>query len=266
VNRAGPIDPPPVLAPAADRLELIDPVFISDLHLSADRPLTLTAFRRFVREVAARHRELLILGDLFDAWVGDDGLADPTAETACGSLAELTASGVRLFLMHGNRDLMLGSGFARRTGAVLLADPAVATIAGSPVLLSHGDVWCTRDERFQRFRATSRSPAWQRAFLWLPLTLRRALVAHARSKSERHKRMKANDIMDVTPEAIHGALRRAGAATMIHGHTHRPARHDFVLDGRPVRRIVLPDWDFEAAPPRGGYLRFSGAEPVADSF
>jgi UDP-2,3-diacylglucosamine hydrolase len=259
------IDPPPVLAPAVDRLELADPVFISDLHLSAARPKTQEAFRRFIRSVAAHHRELLILGDLFDAWVGDDDLADATARSTCEALGELTANGVRVFLMHGNRDLLLGNGFARRIGAALLIDPTVATIGGLQVLMAHGDAWCTQDQPYQRFRARSRRPSWQRGFLHLPLVLRRAFVAHARSHSERHKRLKAAEIMDVAPDAIDAALRNAGVATMIHGHTHRPAQHDFMLDGAPARRIVLTDWDFDVSPPRGGYLRFEGADPVAAS-
>jgi UDP-2,3-diacylglucosamine hydrolase len=258
------IDPPPVLAPEVDRVDLANPVFISDLHLSATRPKTQEAFRRFTRSVAVRNRELLILGDLFDAWVGDDDLADATARSTCEALGELTAAGVRVFLMHGNRDLLLGNGFARRINAALLLDPTVATIGGLQVLLGHGDAWCTQDQPYQRFRTRSRKPSWQRGFLRLPLVLRRAFVAHARAHSEHHKRMKAAEIMDVAPDAIDAALRNAGVATMIHGHTHRPAQHDFMLDGAPARRIVLADWDFDVSPPRGGYLRFDGAEPVAE--
>ncbi|MGE5338281.1 MAG: UDP-2,3-diacylglucosamine diphosphatase [Gemmatimonadota bacterium] len=266
IPAAGLVDPPPALAPTVDRVGLADPVFISDLHLGADHPRTLDAFLRFMREAAPVHRELVILGDLFEYWAGDDDLPDPVAEIACIALAELARRGLSIFVMHGNRDLLLGRGFAQHVGATLLADPTVAEIGGRRVLLSHGDAYCTRDEPYQRFRAQARDPAYQRAFLARPLAERKAFIGQARAQSEHNKRMKAADIMDVTDDAIVAAMRAGGVTTMIHGHTHRPARHEFVLDRSPAQRLVLPDWDFDASPVRGGYLRFAGGEPVAEDF
>ena len=264
MTAAGLIDPPPVLAPTVDRVTLVDPVFISDLHLSADHPRTLQAFERFVRESAPRFAELLILGDLFEAWVGDDDLDEPAAQAVCAALAALSGRGVRLFIMHGNRDLLLGRGFAQRVGATLLADPTIATIADRSVLLAHGDAYCTLDEPYQRFRAQTHDANFQRNFLSQPLPARRAYVAQARAQSQQHKRMEAADIMDVTPQAIESALRTAASRLIVHGHTHRPAMHDLLVDETAARRVVLTDWDFDVDPPRGGYLRFIGSEPVAE--
>ena len=260
------VDPPPALAPAADRVDLADPVFISDLHLGADHPRTLDAFLRFMRALAPGHRELVILGDLFEYWAGDDDLSDPVAQAVCGALAEAARRGQRVFVMHGNRDLLLGRGFAQHAGATLLADPTLAAIGATRALLAHGDAYCTLDEPYQRFRAQARDPAYQRRFLGRALAERKAFIGQARARSEENKRMQAADIMDVTPEAIRAALRAAGVTLMIHGHTHRPAQHEFVLERAPAQRCVLPDWDFDAAPVRGGYLRFAGGTPVAQGF
>lgn len=260
------IDPPPALAPATERIELADPVFISDLHLSADHPRTLDAFLRFAREVAPNHRELVILGDLFEYWAGDDDLADPVAQVVASALIELARSGRRVYLMRGNRDLLIGHAFVQHIGATLLADPVLAGIGGLRVLLAHGDAYCTLDEPYQRFRAQTHDPAFQRGFLARPLAERKAFIGQARSQSESAKRAKAADIMDVTPDAIRAALRAAGVTLMIHGHTHRPAQHDFVLDHAPAQRLVLPDWDYDATPVRGGYIRFAGGAPVAEDF
>lgn len=266
ITAADLIDPPPALAATADRVTLVDPAFVSDLHLGADHPRTLEAFLRFVRDVAPNHRELVILGDLFEYWSGDDDLPDPVAQVVCNALIEYAHGGGRVFLMQGNRDLLLGRFFAQHIGATLLADPTLATIGEQRMLLSHGDAYCTRDEPYQRFRAQVRDPAYQRVFLARPLAERKAFIGQARAHSESDKRMKAADIMDVTDEAIRTAMRGAAVTLMIHGHTHRPAAHPFVLDHAPALRLVLPDWDFDAGPVRGGYLRFAGGEPVAEPF
>jgi UDP-2,3-diacylglucosamine hydrolase len=266
ISAASLIDPVPASAPATDRLTLADPVFISDLHLGPDLPRTIDAFLRFTREVAPNHRELLILGDLFEYWAGDDDLADPVAQIVCGALTELARHGLRLCLMHGNRDLLLGHDFAHHAGATLIADPTLATIGDFGVLLSHGDAWCTRDIDYQRFRAQSRAVERQREFLSQPLAARKAFIGQARAASEHGKRMKAADIMDVTPTAVADALRQAGVTRVIHGHTHRPALHDFVLDGAPASRYVLSDWDFDVTPVRGGYVRVAGGELIAEPF
>jgi len=244
----------PALAPAVDRLALADALFVSDLHLTEGGPRTLARFRRFLAEQARAHAELVVLGDLFEFWAGDDATDDPVGHAVADALASTSAAGVRVFLMHGNRDLLLGEDFARRAGATLLKDPTCAMIAGGAVLLAHGDVYCTLDLDYQRFRAQVRNPDFQRAFLAKSLAERRAFIGQARVASEAGKQAKSMEIMDVTPAAIDEALRRSGVTRMIHGHTHRPATHRFELDGAAAERWVLPDWDFDGTVARGGYL------------
>lgn len=252
------IDPVPALAAHLDTVALRDPVFVSDLHLSEGQPATLARFLRFTREVAAMRGELVILGDLFEYWAGDDDLGSGIGRAVADALRALAGRGVAVFVMHGNRDLLLGRGFAQAAHATLLADPTLAGLPGRRVLLAHGDVHCTRDADYQRFRARVRDPHWQREFLSQPLAERRAFVGAARAASEADKRAKPTDIMDVTPEAIDAALRAAGLAVMIHGHTHRPAVHRWTLDGRAAERWVLPDWDFDVAAARGGFVECAG--------
>lgn len=252
-------DPPPALAVEATTAPLADPVFISDLHLASARPRTAQRFLRFMREDAPRHRELVILGDLFEFWIGDDAL--PSVQPVIAALADATSRGQRLLLMHGNRDPLLGHDFARVTGGTLLADPIVVEVAGEATLLSHGDAWCTRDVAYQQFRAMVRDPEFQREFLSKALDERVAVARSARLQSESEKSVKAMDIMDVTPEAVEAALRVAGVRRIIHGHTHRPAAHVLPLDGELAERWVLPDWDLDDAAPRGGFLDFVDAKP-----
>lgn len=247
-------DPVPALAADVDAIALRDPVFISDLHLSEAQPVTLARFLRFAREIAAAHRELVILGDLFEYWAGDDDLDAGVGRTVADALRALAGRGVAVFVMQGNRDLLLGRGFAQAARATLLGDPTRAALPDGTVLLAHGDTYCTRDAEYQRFRAQVRDPDWQRGFLARSLGERRAFVGAARAASESVRKEKPMDIMDVTPEAIDAALQAAGVATMIHGHTHRPAVHRWTLDGRAAERRVLPDWDLDGAPARGGYL------------
>lgn len=248
------LDPVPALAADVDVIALRDPLFISDLHLSEAQPATLERFLRFTREVAATHSELVILGDLFEYWAGDDDLDSGIGRPVADALRAIAEQGVAVFLMHGNRDLLLGRAFAEAARATLLGDPTRATLPDGTVLLAHGDTYCTRDADYQRFRAQVRDPDWQRGFLARSLGERRAFIGAARAASESVRKAKPMDIMDVTPEAIDAALHAAGLATMIHGHTHRPAVHRWTLDGRAAERWVLPDWDFDAAPARGGYL------------
>jgi len=256
-------DPLPVQLAGLVRVALADPLFISDLHLSAAGPATLRRFLRFCAEEASRHAELLILGDLFEYWIGDDALSDDeVARAVAAALRTLTDRGRRVHVMHGNRDLLLGAGFLRATGAQLLADPCVATIAGREVLLAHGDAWCTQDTDYMRFRATVRQEATQRQFLAGPRAARLAFMGAARQQSEAGKQEKSMAIMDVTPAAVDDALRVAGQTMLIHGHTHRPATHRFELDGRPAERRVLPDWDFDAQPVRGGAIGVKDGELV----
>jgi UDP-2,3-diacylglucosamine hydrolase len=252
-------DPPPVLAVVATAPPLLDPLFISDLHLAPERPRTLRRFLQFLREDAPRHRELAILGDLFEFWIGDDAAA--SARSVIDALAECTANGVRLLLMHGNRDPLLGPDFAAATNGTLIADPIVVDVVGTPTLLSHGDAWCTRDAAYQRFRAMTREPQFQREFLSKSLDDRIAFARSMRMQSESAKSAKAMDIMDVTPEAVVAALREAGVRRIIHGHTHRPASHVADLGDALAERWVLPDWDLDDAEPRGGFLEFHDGSP-----
>lgn len=250
---------PPALAVESTTAPLVDPVFISDLHLAAERPRTIQRFLRFMREDAVAHPELVILGDLFEFWIGDDAgaAAAPIIET----LARSARAGQRILVMHGNRDLLLGQAFAQAIGGRLLADPIVVDIAGTRTLLSHGDAWCTRDVAYQQFRAMVREPGFQREFLARPIAERIAVARSARMQSETEKAVKAMDIMDVTPEAIVDALANAGVARLIHGHTHRPGVHVHDVEGRRAERWVLPDWDCEGAEPRGGFLDFARGQP-----
>jgi len=252
-------DPPPVLAVAATAAPLVDPLFISDLHLAAERPRTIARFLRFLAEDAPGHRELVVLGDLFEFWIGDDAAA--AARPIVDGLAAYSARGRRLLLMHGNRDPLLGHAFAAATGGTLLADPVVVEVAGTPTLLSHGDAWCTLDVAYQRFRATVREPAFQRDFLSKTIDERIAFARGLRMQSDSEKSAKAADIMDVTPDAVVGALRAAGVRRIIHGHTHRPASHVVELGDALAERWVLPDWDLDAAEPRGGFLEFVEGRP-----
>jgi UDP-2,3-diacylglucosamine hydrolase len=241
-------------------VQLRDPVFISDLHLTQERPHTVQRFLRLVEEVGSKGRELVILGDLFEYWAGDEEAAEGIGAVVSGALRSLTRGGTPLYVMHGNRDGLLGDGFARATGAVFLADPCRAALGGVATLLAHGDAYCTLDTAYQAFRRRARDPFWQRLFLALPLAARRALMGQVRRLSEGGKKTMAAQIMDVTPEAIEQALRSAGLRRMIHGHTHRPAVHRLDLDGQTAERWVLSDWDFEAEPLRGGYLQVTGGE------
>jgi UDP-2,3-diacylglucosamine hydrolase len=259
--------PPPALAATTDRVVLAQPVFISDLHLSAAQPRTRARFLRFLSETAPAFRELVILGDLFEFWIGDDELHDADGElgrTVAAALNALSAGGTRVLVMHGNRDLLLGAGFAQAAGAELLADPARADIGGMPTLLAHGDVYCTRDAEYQQFRAQVRDPQWQRGFLSQSLETRRAFVGAARARSVAHKKETPLEIMDVTPAEIDNALRTARVTRMIHGHTHRPATHRFIVDGAAAERWVLPDWDYDTDAPRGGLIRADGGRLVAE--
>jgi UDP-2,3-diacylglucosamine hydrolase len=163
--------------------------------------------------------------------------------------------------MHGNRDPLLGHAFAAATGGLLLADPIVVDVAGTPTLLSHGDAWCTRDADYQRFRRMTRDPQFQRDFLAKPIEERIAFARGLRMQSQTAKSTKAADIMDVTPEAITAALRKAGVQRIIHGHTHRPAAHVVDLGNALGERWVLPDWDLDDAEPRGGFLEFVEGRP-----
>lgn len=250
---------PPVLAVDREVGPLVDPVVISDLHLTAARPHTVARFLRFMRQDAPAHPELVILGDLFEYWIGDDAAAE--AAPIIDALSAATRSGQRLLVMHGNRDPLLGREFARGTGATLIADPIVVDVAGTRTLLTHGDAWCTLDVDYQRMRATVRQPQFQSDFLAKPIAERVAFARGLRMQSETEKALKAADIMDVTLVAVLAGAREAQVTRIIHGHTHRPAAHVHPVDDSSVERWVLPDWDLDDSPPRGGFLDFVDGHP-----
>jgi len=216
-------------------------LFVSDLHLDASEPASGAQFIDFLDTRAASAEALYILGDLFETWVGDDD-DEPHRDRICSALAHLTRHGVPCYVMHGNRDFLLQSGFERRSGARLIVDPIIVDLYGEAVLLTHGDALCTADRPYQLLRAVVRNPRWQQRFLRLPLALRRALAEQARAGSQRHTQRTAGEIMDTDDEVVAAAMRACGVRALIHGHTHRPAVHQFTLDGLPARRIVLGAW------------------------
>ena len=216
-------------------------LFISDLHLDASRPHITRLFVEFVRTEAAQADALYILGDLFEAWIGDDA-SDETADKVAAALSDLHARGVPCFFIHGNRDFLLGDAYARRARMTLLPDPCVIEIEGERVLLMHGDTLCTDDAPYQSFRAQSRDSAWQRAFLARPIAERQAFAAHARAESQRYTRAAGDAITDVNATAVHDALRAYQVRRLIHGHTHRPAVHAIEDTSLTAERIVLGDW------------------------
>jgi UDP-2,3-diacylglucosamine hydrolase len=225
-------------------------LFISDLHLQESHPHTAEAFFRFLEDHAAHAQQLYLLGDIFEYWAGDDDLATPFHARVIAALRSLGDAGVEVFWMAGNRDFLVGGGFAEAAGLRLLDEPHVATIAGQRIALVHGDAECTLDIKYMEFRAMVRAKAWQEQFLAMPLAQRKAIIAGLREGSREAHTTKSCDIMDVTPGAIDALFEATGAEVLIHGHTHRPALH---LHGAK-RRYVLPDWECDVQPPRGGWI------------
>jgi len=217
-------------------------LLISDLHLEEQRPDITRAFLRFLETRASGAEALYILGDFFEVWIGDDGMT-PYQHQIAAALRALSESGTRLYLMHGNRDFMIGQAFCREAGCTLLSDPHIATLGGERVLLMHGDSLCTRDEGYMRLRRLLRNPLSLFILHHLSLARRQKLAQKLRSTSREETRMKASDIVDVTPDEVIRAMRKHRVRTLIHGHTHRPATHSLQIDGQAARRIVLGDWD-----------------------
>lgn len=224
-------------------------LFISDLHLCPSRPHINRIFRDFLAGPARQAESLYILGDLFECWAGDDDLDDPFNAGICAALRELSKSGVPVFFMAGNRDFLAGEGFARTAGLTLLPEPTVVELHGTPTLLMHGDTLCTDDDAYQAFRAEVRTMDWQQAFLALPLPRRKSQIEALRRESEAQQRIKPILILDVNTAAVLQALTFHGCTRLIHGHTHRPAHHNLIVEGQPCERWVLQDW-YET----GGYL------------
>jgi UDP-2,3-diacylglucosamine hydrolase len=228
---------------------MAETLFISDLHLSAERPGTVALFLRFLATRARAAQRVYILGDLFDAWIGDDDDAPPGPEVRAG-LRAMTDSGTACLLMRGNRDFLIGRRFARATGCTLLRDPALVDLGGVATLLMHGDLLCTDDVAYQRFRRRMRNPLVQRLFLWKSLAGRRAMAADYRSKSGAATALKPEEIMDVNPQTVWDYLHRRGVRNLIHGHTHRSGDHRLSVDGQEATRRVLAEWH----PDRGEVL------------
>ncbi|RMX02573.1 UDP-2,3-diacylglucosamine diphosphatase [Corticibacter populi] len=236
------------------RSEIID--CLADLHLQRSQPATWQAFRRYLQTTPANR--ILMLGDLFEAWIGDDVLDESgsfEAEVAA-VLHAASIGGKQLYFMHGNRDFLIGAAFAEAAGLTLLPDPTVLPLAGDRTLLSHGDALCTDDTDYQRFRALSRNPEWQRQFLAQPLAERRQFATRLRTESETRKSgQDKSSYVDLNTEATRAWLRAADCRTLIHGHTHMPGEHAL---GDGLQRIVLSDWDLAATPPRADVLRHQG--------
>ena len=217
-------------------------LFISDLHLSPDTPEATDTLLRFLRETAPEAESLYVLGDLFEYWIGDEGLDQPYAMRIAQAFRALADRGVRVYFMHGNRDFLIGGRFAQTSGMQLLPDPTLVALYGTPTLLMHGDTLCSDDHEYQKFRAMVRDPAWQQTFLAKPLDERVRMAREVRGKSEQAKQVKDMTIMDVTPATVDDAFRAHHYARLIHGHTHRPAHHEHKVDGRDCERWVLADW------------------------
>lgn len=230
-------------------------LFISDLHLCPTRPVVSHSFFRFLQETAPASDALYILGDLFEYWIGDDDMGAGLNAEVVNALRSLSDGGTPVFFMHGNRDFLVGDAFAKAAGLTLLPDPTQLELHGHRVLLLHGDTLCTDDLEYQEFRKMVRNPTWQHDFLSQPLERRRLQVEEMRRRSEASKREKPMEIMDVSSVAVAETLRLfAYPSLLIHGHTHRPARHESMIDGHACVRRVLPDWHENGAP----YLRLGG--------
>jgi UDP-2,3-diacylglucosamine hydrolase len=231
-------------------------LFISDLHLDPARPESTADFVAFTEHEARTAAQLYILGDLFEAWIGDDD-DDPALKPIIAAIAALTEAGTDCYFMHGNRDFLVGNTLCAETGLKLLDEFESIDLYGDPVLLTHGDLLCTDDVRYLELRRQLRDPAWQRDFLGKTLDERRRIAADLRQLSQTEMAAKSEAIMDVNETTVRDTMRRFGVQLLLHGHTHRPAIHCFDIDGRPAKRIVLHDWYG-----RGGYVKWDQNGPV----
>jgi len=235
-------------------------LFVADLHLADKRPRTTTAFFNFLSGPARQAGSIFILGDLFEYWVGDDDADSAFNRSICEVLSTTVAAGIAVYFMPGNRDLLVGQGFAHASGAQLLTDMTSIRFNARTLLLSHGDALCTDDHEYQAFRLQARNREWQAGFLAQPLEVRRSFIEKLRNQSEAAKYEKRAEIMDVNTDAVTSLLRSHAYPTLVHGHTHRPARHTYLIDGHRCERYVLPDWNDHAV-----WLAFDGIEFSARS-
>ncbi|MGD8783162.1 MAG: UDP-2,3-diacylglucosamine diphosphatase [Thioalkalispiraceae bacterium] len=226
-------------------------LFISDLHLSQERPQINKLFLTFLEQTASKAEALYILGDLFEVWLGDDMIL-PDYQPALEQIANTVQTGTSIYIMYGNRDFLMRERFEHLTGAQIIHEPFILDLYGTRTLLLHGDTLCTDDIEYQKFRSMVRNEQWQAELLSKTPQQRLELARHYREISKTETAQKDNAIMDVNQETVEQTMREHGVLNLIHGHTHRPARHEFELDGKPATRFVLPDW-FET----GGYLAVS---------
>ena len=217
-------------------------LLISNLHLQEERPDITRAFLRFLEDKAAHAKALYILGDFFEVWIGDDG-ASPFQKNIAKALRAVSDGGTQIFLMHGNRDFLIGKRFCSEAGVTLLKDPTVVEMAGQHVLLMHGDSLCTRDLSYMKMRKLLRNPFSLFILRHLPLSQRQKLAQNLRAQSKMQTRMKAADIVDVTPSEVERTMTKHQVLRLIHGHTHRPATHTLTIEGKEAQRVVLGDWD-----------------------
>ncbi|MDY0248726.1 MAG: UDP-2,3-diacylglucosamine diphosphatase [Pseudomonas sp.] len=226
-------------------------LLISDLHLHEERPDITGAFLAFLQQHAKHAQTLYILGDFFEVWIGDDAIT-PFQRSIAEALSEVAATGTQIFLMHGNRDFLIGDAFCEQADCQLLKDPSVVQLAGEQVLLMHGDSLCTSDHSYIHLRRVLRNPLILFILRNLPLRTRQRLAGDLRQKSKTSTRMKASDITDVNHEEVARVMAQYKVRTLIHGHTHRPAVHDL---GNEKQRIVLGDWDTQ-----GWYIEASASQ------
>jgi UDP-2,3-diacylglucosamine hydrolase len=229
-------------------------LFVSDVHLQPSLSRTTQAFLDFLGLWASKVQQLYLLGDLFEYWAGDDDIVTPYNAKIANAIRAVSEAGVAVHWIGGNRDFLIGQGMAHATGMMLLPEPHVATIANQHIVLVHGDAQCTDDHAYMAFREKVRRPAWQQEFLALPLAQRKAIIDGMRSGSRDAQRTKSYEIMDVNVTAITSLFDTTNATTMIHGHTHRPAMHEYQSGAQTRTRYVLPDWECDIEPARGGWL------------
>lgn len=216
-------------------------LFISDLHLSGERENITKLFIDFLEQKASKADALYILGDLFEVWPGDD-MISPDYIKSISKMKQLADNGLPLYIMHGNRDFLMAEEFAKVSGATLIEDPTIIDLYGTPTLLMHGDTLCTDDIDYQKFRAMVRDPRWKTDFLSKSKEERLAMTKKYRQISKNETAKKATDIMDVNQNAVEAVISENNVTQLIHGHTHRPAIHDFSVNKKEIKRIVLGDW------------------------
>lgn len=216
--------------------------FISDLHLTKDRPEITQGFLAYLASLDNHVSDLYVLGDLFDVWVGDDDTTEPNLDIKA-ALQSIVKNGINTYFIAGNRDFLIGKDFFKQTGVVCLNDAHVVDLFGTPTLLMHGDLLCTDDIQYQQFRQLTHTQAWQDDMLSKPLTERLAIAQHYRDESLKNKAEKSMDIMDVNQQTVIDTMLEHGVSQLIHGHTHRPNIHSVRLNEKTAKRFILAEWD-----------------------